>query len=194
MNNMKKAGLFRLNESLRLIVITFVCFASFSFFSGRQEEERQMLEPRITYRMTVPGNMNWTDTGFEVREGQKISFYATGGVSLQVGNPIAFCGPEGYNKKTFQQPIHDKNIGALVGRVVQLISIEIDEETGEETRNEIHEDFFIGKENEVRMPLNGSLYLGINESLASDNAGEFRVEFYLLERDSNKVDSSFQDN
>ena len=70
----------------------------------------------------------------------------------------------------------------------------LDEETGEEIRNEIHEDFFIGKENEVRMPLNGSLYLGINESLASDNAGEFRAEFYLLERDSNKVDSFFQDN
>ena len=72
----------------------------------------------------------------------------------------------------FQQPIKAQNIGALIGRTVLLVSIEVDEETGEETRNEIIKEFFIGEKNRIRIPLSGRLYLGINEDLVVDNAGQ----------------------
>ena len=131
----------------------------------------------------VPAHVSWTDTGIDVTEGQEISFRASGSVSLQRGNPIAVCGPEGYNLKTMQQPLKDHNIGALIGRIVFLISVEIDEETKEEIRNEIIETFYIGSRSTVVMPIKGRLFLGINESLVGDNVGRFEVNFDISNRD-----------
>jgi hypothetical protein len=150
-------------------------------FSG-QEVARPGMEPGRNYRITVPGNVAWTDTGLDVKAGQEISFEAEGVISLQRGNPVAFpCGPDGFDLKTIQQPLRGENIGALIGRIVLLISIEVDEETEEETRNEIIKEFFIGEQNRVLMPIDGSLFLGINELVVEDNFGDFKVELELLE-------------
>jgi hypothetical protein len=92
---------------------------------------------------------------------------------------MAWCGPDGMDRKTMQQPISDRNIGALIGKVVWLISIEVDEETGEEIRHEIIEKFYIGSADQVRMPISGRLFLGINENVVGDNSGEFEVIIYL---------------
>lgn len=130
-------------------------------------------------QVTVASEISWTDTGLEVREGEEITFRGEGGISLQRGNPMAYCGPDGYDLRTVQQPIRDKNIGALIGSVVQLISLEIDEKTGEEIRNELVEYFYIGSGNTVKMPLTGHLFLGVNENLVQDNEGKFSVEIRL---------------
>jgi hypothetical protein len=124
--------------------------------------------------VTVMGNMDWTDTGVEVYEGQEISFQAFGTIYLQKGNP-ARCSPDGYDLRTMQQPFPDRNIGALIGKVAVLISMEVDEESGKETRYEIKEKFFIGAEIQMRMPISGRLFLGINENLVGDNDGAFSV-------------------
>ncbi len=139
---------------------------------------------RQAFRVNVLANKDWTDTGLDVIEGQEIYFTATGGISLQKGNPMAYCGPDGYNLKTVQQPIPDRNIGALIGKVVYLVSIEIDEETEEEIRNEIVEVFYIGSARRVEMPLEGRLFLGINENIVGDNSGEYRVALFLMEEES----------
>jgi hypothetical protein len=143
-----------------------------------QEPGRQMESGRV-YRLTVASNTQWTDTGYDVQQSQEIHFRASGGISLQVGNPMAYCGPDGYDLKTLQQPLQDNNIGAVIGKVVLLISIEIDEETGEETRNEMEELFYIGLEQKVSMPLNGRLFLGINENVVEDNSGQYTVDIRL---------------
>jgi hypothetical protein len=129
-------------------------------------------------RLAIPANIPWTDTGLDVSEGEEFHIRASGNVSLQKGNPMAFGGPEGLNIKTVQQPLQDRNLGALVARVAQLISITKDEETGEETRNEIVKLVFIGPEATIRMPLAGRLSLGPNENVVADNAGEFRAEIW----------------
>ena len=59
-----------------------------------------------------------------------------------------------------------------------MISIELDEETGEETRNEEIELFFIGTAGSVAMPLDGRLFLGVNETVVEDNDGIFLVNVY----------------
>jgi len=143
------------------------------------EEEPSVPEYAEVLIVNVLGNVDWTDTGIDVVEDQGIYFQASGGISLQKGNPLAYCGPDGYNLKTMQQPISDKKIGALIGKVVKLISIEIDEETEEEIRNEIERYFFIGSENRVKMEIDGRLFLGINENIVGDNSGEFNVTIYL---------------
>jgi len=129
-------------------------------------------------RLAVPANIPWTDTGLDVSEGEEFHIKASGNVSLQKGNPMAFGGPEGLNIKTVQQPLQDGNLGALVARVAQLISITKDEETGGETRNEIVKFLYVGPEGTVRMPLAGRLSLGLNENVVADNAGEFRAEIW----------------
>ncbi len=135
----------------------------------------------IEHIIKIPANVSWTDSGLDVSEGQEITFKASGEISLQKGNPMASCNPDGYNLKTIQQPLQDKNIGALIGKVSQLISISIDEETGEEIRNEIFKVFFVGLENRVSMPMSGRLLLGINENIVGDNDGEYTVLVYIKE-------------
>jgi hypothetical protein len=128
--------------------------------------------------VAVPGNTAWSDTGLDVLEGQEILFRAVGQISLQRGNPVTYCGPEGYNYRSLQQPLHERNIGALIGKVYFLISVETDEETGEEIRNEREEIFYIGSASRIRMPMAGRLFLGINENLVVDNEGVFTVLIY----------------
>ncbi|NIO48134.1 MAG: hypothetical protein GTN73_01650 [Candidatus Aminicenantes bacterium] len=146
---------------------------------AKEQENSSNLEWKAVSRITVLGSVDWTDTGLEVKEDQEIYFSAQNQISLQRGNPMAWCGPDGMDRKTMQQPISDENIGALIGKVVWLISIEVDEETGEEMRHEIIEKFYIGSANQVRMPISGRLFLGINENVVGDNSGEFEVIIYL---------------
>jgi len=154
-------------------------FKSLTPLPLKKEEEPALTEYAAIYTMGVLGNADWTGTGYDVVKGQEIFFKASGLVIFQEGNPLALCGPEGYNLKTMQQPLSEKNIGALIGKIVQLISIEIDEETEEEIRNEMVEYFFIGSENKVVMSIDGRLFLGINENLVGDNSGEFEVTLYI---------------
>jgi hypothetical protein len=123
----------------------------------------------------VPGNAAWTDTGIEVVQGQSIEFRAEGKISLQRGNPQADCGPDGYDLLTVQQPLAEKNLGALIGKVVIAVTVIKDEETGEEKTDEAAELFYIGEGGRVDMPAKGRLFLGINELVIGDNAGEFKV-------------------
>ncbi len=144
------------------------------------EDTSPLLAPRQAVRLSVFSNESWTDTGYRVLAGQEIQFQTSGVISLQKYNPIAFpCGPDGLPIPTVQQAFHDENIGALIGKVVLLVAIEVDEETGEETRFEEEMLFYIGARNKVTMPLSGHLYLGINELIVVDNVGIFNTLFFL---------------
>jgi len=156
--------------------------ASVSNAAVPAQESSQSVPPDLepVKQMTVSGVSNWTDTGLDVVEGQEYVVRATGGISLQRGNPTAYCGPDGYDLKTAQQPLPDRNIGALVGRVVLLISVEKDPETKKEIRNERIEVFYIGSESRVMMPLKGRFFLGINENVAGDNSGEFKASIFRV--------------
>ncbi len=159
-----------------------LAFCALTLNPQEQEPERLRFSSERLYRITVPSQVQWTDSGYDVEEGETLFFSASGGISLQVGNPMAYCGPDGYDLKTVQQPIQNKNIGALIGKVVLLISIEVDEETGEETRNEMVEIFHIGESKIVSMPISGQLFLGINENVAGDNSGQYTVDIRLVDR------------
>jgi hypothetical protein len=168
-------------EKISILLMAALAFLSITLrIRGQEPEGLKFVFGRV-YRLTVPSNVQWTDTGYDVEGEQTLSFSGSGGISLQVGNPMAYCGPDGYDLKTVQQPIQDKNIGALIGKVVLLISIEVDEETGEETRNEMVEIFHIGSEQIISMPISGRLFLGINENIAGDNSGQFTVDIRFID-------------
>ncbi len=132
-------------------------------------------DPQAVKKIIVPADAGWVDTGIDVGPGEEFVFSATGEVSLQRGNPDAGCGPGGLDVFTVDQPVPDENLGALIGRVAQLVSTRTDEDSGMEIRDEIFVLFFIGPERTVTVPVKGRLYLGLNENVLKDNAGEFTV-------------------
>ena len=158
---------------------TLVTIASLSFLTAASYVPAP---PQALLQVKVPADSAWTDTGLDVRAGDVIHFEASGSISLQKGNPEAICGPRGLEMQTLQQPLTDENLGGLIGKVVRLVSVEVDEETKEEIRNELVEIFFLGAENRMDIPLDGRLHLGINELVVEDNSGEFEVTFYLEKR------------
>jgi hypothetical protein len=125
--------------------------------------------------VVVLGNSAWTDTGIEVWQGQTVEFSPEGLISLQKGNPQADCGPEGYDLRTVQQPLADCNLGALIGKVVIAVTVVKDKKTGQEKSEEAAELFPVGAGGRVEMPAKGRLFLGVNELVIGDNAGQYTV-------------------
>jgi hypothetical protein len=126
--------------------------------------------PPLEKKIVVPAAGGWLDTGIDVGPGEELLFAATGEIDLQKGNPEAVCGPGGLDLVTVEQPVPNANLGALIGRIAQL-----DEDSGLEVRDEIFVLFPIGAEGRAAVPFKGRLYLGINENVLKDNAGEFEV-------------------
>jgi hypothetical protein len=125
--------------------------------------------------VAVAADAGWVDTGIDVAPGEVILFRASGEVSLQRGNPEAVCGPEGLDLVTVDQPIPEANLGALIGKVAQLVASRPDEDSGQEIRDEVFVLFLVGSERAVAAPLKGRLYLGVNENVQKDNGGAFSV-------------------
>lgn len=138
----------------------------------------------VVAQVEVPASAGWVDTGLDVKEGEVFEFLASGTISCQTGNPIASCGPEGLDLQTVQQPMPDKNLGALVGKVVKIVSVTRDPETGEEIREEMVKFFYIGEKAIVEMPMEGRLFLGVNDNVYGDNDGKFLVRINKNEKNS----------
>jgi hypothetical protein len=145
----------------------------FGALPSRQAESLELVK-----KVPVPGNAGWVDTGLDVVQGEELIIKGSGEITLQKGNPSANCGPAGLDLMTVQQPIPNQNLGALVGKVAQLIAVRKDEDTGEEVRDEIAAYFFVGGESRVTIPVKGRLYLGVNENVVRDNGGEFTALVY----------------
>ncbi|HDT13917.1 MAG TPA: hypothetical protein ENO03_06110 [Candidatus Aminicenantes bacterium] len=131
--------------------------------------------PPVEKTVAVDATAGWVDTGLDVGAGDELHFLAFGEIDLQRGNPGAVCGPRGIDLVTVDQPIPDANLGALVGKVAQLVAARIDEDSGQEVRDEIFALFLVGEERAVTVPFKGRLYLGVNENVFNDNGGGFSV-------------------
>jgi hypothetical protein len=151
------------------------CLAALA--SGRlsPRPQDQPAVPPLEKTVSVAADAGWVDTGIDVRAGDEIRFSASGQIDLQRGNPEAVCGPEGLDLITSEQPVPNQNIGALIGKVAQLVARRVDEDSGTEVRDEIFVLFLIGQEKAVTAPFSGRLFLGINENVLKDNGGAFSV-------------------
>jgi hypothetical protein len=131
--------------------------------------------PQAERTVVVPAAGGWVDAGIDVGPGEELVFRAFGEISLQRGNPEAACGPGGLDLVTVEQPVPQANLGALIGRIAQLVASRIDTDSGQEIRDEVFVLFLIGPEGSVSVPFKGRLYLGVNENVGKDNGGEFSV-------------------
>ena len=73
--------------------------------------------------VSVAAGTLWSDAQIDVKEGEEYYFRASGSVSLQKDNPVAGCGPEGLNLRTMRQPLTDRNLGALIGRILEKVEV-----------------------------------------------------------------------
>ena len=140
---------------------------------SRAQDQALAAPPEKT--IVVPADAGWVDTGIDVGPGEEIVFRASGNIDLQRGNPEAVCDPAGLDLVTGGQPIPNANLGALIGKVSQVVARRIDEDSGLEVRDEIFVLFLIGPENAVTVPFKGRLYFGVNENVLKDNGGEYSV-------------------
>jgi hypothetical protein len=166
---------------LAIILPACLAIAGWGFFQDRDPQEARPQRPEgldLVKTVSVAGNVPWTDTGIEVKTGEVFFFEATGTISLQKDNPVASCGPEGLKLRTMQQPLPDRNLGCLLGRIVMKVEVVEDKATGEKTTRDYGEVFFIGPAALVIMPLDGRLTLGTNENVSGDNDGSFAVSIY----------------
>jgi len=129
--------------------------------------------------INVPGSQPWTDTGIEIRAGDLVSINATGGIRFSVNGP--FGGPDGdgpdchhlgveIRRWTF--PDADLSCHSLIGRIGLSGPI-----------------FEVGSSGRFRTPVDGRLYLGVNDNFFPDNSGNWTAEISLGFGDSPRSNS-----
>ena len=109
--------------------------------------------------VTIPANQQWVATGFTVRRGETLHFNATGDVqwSPDIADNATAAGARTGRRSDGAAPVPAAPGGALVARI----------DNGKA--------FLIGNQGSVRMPANGQLFLGVNDSILTDNGGNFFV-------------------
>ena len=114
---------------------------------------------RRTGEVSVPGNQAWTDTGLDVRAGDRILFVATGQIRLSI-NRTHISGPGGAGAtRSANNPLPTAPVGALIARIGDGMP------------------FLIGLgRTPLAMAHAGRLYLGINDDDTRDNSGAFEIK------------------
>jgi len=124
-------------------------------FDSTSEGASDVTSPRV---VRVNAQQRWTDTGVDVRRGEDVTFDSRGQVQLS-GDSNDVATPAGSQKPGRATPSTNVNApaGALIARIGESTTI------------------VIGDRRSIRAPLDGRLYLGINDDHLPDNEGEFSV-------------------
>jgi hypothetical protein len=110
-------------------------------------------------QVIVSADVQWNDSGVDVRAGQTVFFEAQGRVRWGRDRQDGPAG-ERNSPSNPNRPMGNRNAAALIGRIG-------------------NDMFFIGDETgPVRMRTGGRLFLGVNDDVIADNSGNFRVVVY----------------
>jgi hypothetical protein len=105
----------------------------------------------------VDANQQWTDTGMDVRSGDRIQFNGSGQVSYAPGPPAV--GPSGARAgRNDLYPVPNMGPGGLIAKVGDSAPFPV----GAGAR-------------QLTMSSSGRLYLGVNDDMHADNTGAFQV-------------------
>jgi hypothetical protein len=115
--------------------------------------------------IAVQGTSRSADTGIDVRAGDQIVFSATG--TIVAGQRAGSVGPDGGRSSGFgsivgTRPVPTSGVGALIGFIRTL--------DGQNSQ-----PFFIGTQLTYTVPVDGRLFLAVNDDNYSDNSGSFSV-------------------
>jgi hypothetical protein len=108
--------------------------------------------------VSVRADQAWTNTGIMVRKGQAVRFSTSGEIKYAPG-PSDTAGPDGNAaSKSATLPVPAMNGGGLIGRVGTSAPFPIGSNS-----------------NAITMPADGTLMLGVNDDITTDNSGAFVV-------------------
>jgi hypothetical protein len=125
--------------------------------AGRATGTVGTLGRRQTTSFSIPGNQQWTETDVIVRDGETVELRVTGDIEYAPNARVSAAGAPRRTAGGPDVPLPSAPAGALIGRI----------DNGQ--------PFLIGRNTSVRMPANGTLFLGINDDNVGDNNGAFRV-------------------
>jgi len=104
----------------------------------------------------------WADTGVDVKAGDTLQITATG--QLQYANAAQSNGPaglaRGFADLARVLPLNDAGRGALIGRIGS---------------NSAARPFLIGEQTTAKAPIDGRLFVAINQSALDEGAGSYHV-------------------
>ena len=125
---------------------------------------------RVSQEVQITGDQAWTDTGIDVKPGERVVLTATG--KLRYSDAKVDNGPDGLSRG-FRDllrvlPFNDAGRGALIGRIGD---------------KDAAQPFLVGAHCDVAAPVAGRLALGINEANNDAGTGTYvvRVEIYAPE-------------
>ena len=114
--------------------------------------------PQGSRTVMVSARQAWTDTGLDVRPGDRITVTPSGMIRYTPSQNDRVDAAGGGNNATAAAPRPDLPIGALIGKVAN------------------GQPFLVGRGLEgMRATGNGRLYLGTNDDVLNDNDGQFRA-------------------
>jgi hypothetical protein len=121
--------------------------------------------PMAPRTVMVSARQAWTDTGLDVRAGDRITVTPSGVIRYAPSQGDRVDAAGGASNATAAAPRPDLPIGALIGRVAN------------------GQAFLIGRGLDgMRITTNGRLYLGTNDDILSDNDGQFRAVVTVTRR------------
>ncbi len=163
------------------LLIPVCCWAAIALsaatlFAGESTEESSeaVRPPLFAESLIIPGNVNWADTGVDVRNGEAISISAQGNVRVVpagrrglIAQPEVVVGPKG--TFFFPDELADANFPLPAAARGPAPCYCLIGQIGDGP------PFFVGERKSWQVNRDGRLYLGINDFDVSDNVGEFVV-------------------
>lgn len=123
-------------------------------------EVPEVPEPPTTIEMSVPMYQLWTETGIWCATGDTLDITASG-TAFHNSDPSSEVGPDGLSDPYYHQynvpGLPDTNTASLIGDLGHLDA----------------EPFYVGYGTSYTCPVDGQLYLGINDIDMTGNNGQF---------------------
>ena len=115
--------------------------------------------------LEVPGNSRGTDTGIDLRSGDTVTITATGNIvaGRRAGSVNPDGGRVGFGSIAGTYPVANAGVGALIG-YIRL------------TNGQVTQPFLVGSQQTITAPVDGRLFLLINDDNYGDNSGSFQVK------------------
>jgi len=122
-----------------------------------------------SYEFDVTGTKQWLDTGIDLLAGGRVSITASG--SLQYPQAQTAATPDGMSRgwKDLMRvmPVNEAGRGALIGKL---------------GNDDASIPFPIGSRKEIRAPLGGRLWLGLNQTSSDSPDGSYHAIIQVLDR------------
>lgn len=161
---------------LALLILLVACplFAQFERSPGFQPKSQssQPATPAAkpaanaagSFDLTVSAEKQWTDTGLDVHEGDKLTFTSDG--TIQFGGNLAATADgrsRGWRDLMRALPVNSAGNGALIGRI-----------GGDDAT-----PFLVGTSRELVAPIDGRLFLGVNQLATESSTGSYTVKLAI---------------